>query len=155
MPIKTHVIAKRCPAGLESLGSIKCLRVLTTPHCGNQLLCSSANAFYSFAGQWEGDSPCWFGVSASGDGCKLQISLLKCLGLSQGEDIKTVRMCLIHGEAQPGLDLRGRKPSLRLSLLSCSPCLYIPDALGFSLPRAAPHSPSQCAPGSYLCRVFS
>lgn len=63
-----NVIVKSCPAGLENL---KCLRVLTTPHCGNQLLCPSANASYPSAGQWEGDNPSWFGVSASGDGLKL------------------------------------------------------------------------------------
>lgn len=96
-------------------------------------------------------------MSASGDGYKLQMPLLKHLGLRQGEeDIKTVRMRLRTMERHIQVwTSGGEKLSLRLSFLPCSPHPHIPDALGFSLPRVAPDSPSQCAPGSYLCRVFS
>jgi len=98
----------------------------------------------------------WFGLSARGDSCKLQMSLLKHLGLRQGEDIKTVKTHLHIMERHSQVwTSGGEKPSLTLSLLPCSPHLHTPNALGFSLPIVAPDSPSQCAPRSYLCRVFS
>lgn len=141
-----NVIAKRWPAGLETLGTVKCLRVLTALHCGNQLLCSSANASHPSAGQWEGDSPSWFGVSASGDSYKLQMSLLKHLGLRQGEDIKTARTFSYRGEAQPGLDLRGRKTIPKVFPSPLLSSFAHPRCLGLLIAQSGPRQPFPVCP---------
>ena len=116
---------------------MKYLRVLTAPHCGNQLLCSSANVSYPSAGQWEGDSPSWFGVSASGDGYKLQMSLLKHLNLRQGEDIETARMRLRTVERHSQVwTSGGEKPSLRL----------VHGCLGLLVAQSGPRQPFPVCP---------
>lgn len=60
------------------------------------------------------------------------MSLLKHLGLRQGEDINTVRMHLRTVER-----LRQVWTSGRENHLPCFPHLQVPDALGFSLPQTA------------------
>lgn len=100
----------------------------------------------------ENDLSC-FSVSARGKASTLQVPLLKCLSLRQGEDIKTLGKHLLTTERHSQVWMSPQGKNI-FPKASPSP-LHAPDALGFPLPRAAPDSPSRCAPGSYLCRVFS
>lgn len=104
-------------------------------------------------GQREDNDLSCFSVSARGKASTLQVPLLKCLSLRQGEDIKTLGKHLLTTERHSQVWMSPQGKNI-FPKASPSP-LHAPDALGFPLPRAAPDSPSRCAPGSYLCRVFS